>query len=303
MAVGAAGGGAQLAHRGREVVAVVVGAEVRQVAHAGEELGVGVDGVRGAQQGRVGRPVAQAAGDEEQAHRSECAGSVRRAMWLQREITLEPRPRGFHLVTREVERALPELSELEVGLCHLFIRHTSASLTHQRERLARRAARLRDVVRRGRARGLPRLDAHARGSRRHAGPHQGVAAGAVAVAARRARAPGPRDVAGRSTCASTATAAARARWWPPSTVSRAASRSACARSSRTSAGTPRGAGAMRSGSIGVSTTAPSTRSTRAARARGRAETTRSSAMSRKSRPTPSSAIHPGGSVPSATAAR
>ncbi len=50
-------------------------------------------------------------------------------MWLQREITLEPRPRGFHLVTREVERALPELSELEVGLCHLFILHTSASLT------------------------------------------------------------------------------------------------------------------------------------------------------------------------------
>ena len=37
-------------------------------------------------------------------------------MWRQREITLEPRPRGFHLVTREVERALPELSELEVGL-------------------------------------------------------------------------------------------------------------------------------------------------------------------------------------------
>ena len=50
-------------------------------------------------------------------------------MWLQREITLEPRPRGFHLVTREVERALPELSQLDVGLCHLFIRHTSASLT------------------------------------------------------------------------------------------------------------------------------------------------------------------------------
>ena len=50
-------------------------------------------------------------------------------MWLQREITLEPRPRGFHLVTREVESALPELGELAVGLCHLFIRHTSASLT------------------------------------------------------------------------------------------------------------------------------------------------------------------------------
>jgi secondary thiamine-phosphate synthase enzyme len=50
-------------------------------------------------------------------------------MWLQREITLEPRPRGFHLVTREVVAALPELRELEVGLCHLFILHTSASLT------------------------------------------------------------------------------------------------------------------------------------------------------------------------------
>ena len=50
-------------------------------------------------------------------------------MWLQREITLAPRPRGFHLVTREVEDALPELSELGVGLAHLFIRHTSASLT------------------------------------------------------------------------------------------------------------------------------------------------------------------------------
>jgi len=50
-------------------------------------------------------------------------------MWLQREITLEPRPRGFHLVTGEVEQALPELSQLDVGLCHLFIRHTSASLS------------------------------------------------------------------------------------------------------------------------------------------------------------------------------
>jgi secondary thiamine-phosphate synthase enzyme len=50
-------------------------------------------------------------------------------MWLQREIRLEARPRGFHLVTREVVQALPELRELRVGLCHLFIRHTSASLT------------------------------------------------------------------------------------------------------------------------------------------------------------------------------
>jgi secondary thiamine-phosphate synthase enzyme len=50
-------------------------------------------------------------------------------MWAQREITLRPRPRGFHLVTGEVEAALAELRELRVGLAHLFIQHTSASLT------------------------------------------------------------------------------------------------------------------------------------------------------------------------------
>ena len=50
-------------------------------------------------------------------------------MWIQREITLDPRPRGFHLVTREVLDALPELRELRVGLAHLLIQHTSASLT------------------------------------------------------------------------------------------------------------------------------------------------------------------------------
>jgi secondary thiamine-phosphate synthase enzyme len=50
-------------------------------------------------------------------------------MWLQRELTLEPRPRGFHLITREVLAALPELNEIGVGLMHLLLRHTSASLT------------------------------------------------------------------------------------------------------------------------------------------------------------------------------
>ena len=50
-------------------------------------------------------------------------------MWLQREITLRPRERGFHLVTREVLDELPELGELRVGMLQLFIRHTSASLT------------------------------------------------------------------------------------------------------------------------------------------------------------------------------
>ena len=50
-------------------------------------------------------------------------------MWLQRDLTLRPRPRGFHLVTREVEEGVPELGDLRVGLAHLFIRHTSAALT------------------------------------------------------------------------------------------------------------------------------------------------------------------------------
>ena len=50
-------------------------------------------------------------------------------MWIQREVTLEARPRGFHLVTREVEEAVPELRDLRVGMVHVFIRHTSASLT------------------------------------------------------------------------------------------------------------------------------------------------------------------------------
>jgi secondary thiamine-phosphate synthase enzyme len=50
-------------------------------------------------------------------------------MWIQHEITLAPRPRGFHLITREVVEALPELRDLQVGICQLFLRHTSASLT------------------------------------------------------------------------------------------------------------------------------------------------------------------------------
>jgi secondary thiamine-phosphate synthase enzyme len=49
-------------------------------------------------------------------------------MWAQREIALDPRPRGFHLVTREVLGALPEIGDVAVGLLHLLIQHTSASL-------------------------------------------------------------------------------------------------------------------------------------------------------------------------------
>jgi secondary thiamine-phosphate synthase enzyme len=50
-------------------------------------------------------------------------------VWVQREVTLQPQRRGFHLVTGEIESALPELSAVQVGIAHLFIRHTSASLT------------------------------------------------------------------------------------------------------------------------------------------------------------------------------
>jgi len=50
-------------------------------------------------------------------------------MWAQRELRLEGRSRGFHLVTGDVVEALPELGRLAVGLLHVFVRHTSASLT------------------------------------------------------------------------------------------------------------------------------------------------------------------------------
>ncbi|MEA2130319.1 MAG: hypothetical protein QOJ85_3210 [Solirubrobacteraceae bacterium] len=49
--------------------------------------------------------------------------------WSQHEITLKARPRGVHLVTSEIVEAVPELSDLRIGLAHLFLRHTSASLT------------------------------------------------------------------------------------------------------------------------------------------------------------------------------
>ena len=50
-------------------------------------------------------------------------------MWSQKTLTLKPRPRGFHLVTRELVEQLPELGRIQVGLAHFFILHTSASLT------------------------------------------------------------------------------------------------------------------------------------------------------------------------------
>src|SRR3954469_12408249 len=49
--------------------------------------------------------------------------------WIQRTITLAAHPRGFHLITRDVLAALPELARIRTGLLHVFIQHTSASLT------------------------------------------------------------------------------------------------------------------------------------------------------------------------------
>jgi hypothetical protein len=48
---------------------------------------------------------------------------------VQKEISLPAFPRGFHLVTRLIETEMPEIGEIDVGILHVFIQHTSASLT------------------------------------------------------------------------------------------------------------------------------------------------------------------------------
>jgi secondary thiamine-phosphate synthase enzyme len=49
--------------------------------------------------------------------------------WYQREVKLERYRRGFHLITDQVVSAMPELASVKIGLLHIFIMHTSASLT------------------------------------------------------------------------------------------------------------------------------------------------------------------------------
>ena len=49
-------------------------------------------------------------------------------MWIQRALRLEARPRGVHLITRDVLDAVPEVGEMRAGMLNVFIRHTSASL-------------------------------------------------------------------------------------------------------------------------------------------------------------------------------
>jgi secondary thiamine-phosphate synthase enzyme len=48
---------------------------------------------------------------------------------IQKEIILSPKKRGFHLITNEVLKAIPELKEIKAGIAQIFIKHTSASLT------------------------------------------------------------------------------------------------------------------------------------------------------------------------------
>ncbi len=48
---------------------------------------------------------------------------------MQRKVTLNPRSRGYHLVTDEISRQIAEIKDIEVGIAHIFIQHTSASLT------------------------------------------------------------------------------------------------------------------------------------------------------------------------------
>ncbi len=50
-------------------------------------------------------------------------------MWHQKEITLSPKSRGYHIITQEILREVPEIKQIKTGLAHIFIQHTSAGLT------------------------------------------------------------------------------------------------------------------------------------------------------------------------------
>lgn len=50
-------------------------------------------------------------------------------MWHQTKITLSPKSRGYHIITDEVLSKLPEIRNINTGIAHIFIQHTSASLT------------------------------------------------------------------------------------------------------------------------------------------------------------------------------
>ena len=49
--------------------------------------------------------------------------------WFQKTIMIEGKNRGFHLITNQILDQIPEISEFKIGMLHLFLKHTSASLT------------------------------------------------------------------------------------------------------------------------------------------------------------------------------
>jgi secondary thiamine-phosphate synthase enzyme len=50
-------------------------------------------------------------------------------MWYQTQITLSSKPRGYHIITEEVLSGIPEIKDIKTGIAHIFIKHTSASIT------------------------------------------------------------------------------------------------------------------------------------------------------------------------------
>lgn len=50
-------------------------------------------------------------------------------MWIQKEIKLSPKSRGYHIITDEILQEIPEIKDIKRGLAHIFIKHTSAALT------------------------------------------------------------------------------------------------------------------------------------------------------------------------------
>ena len=50
-------------------------------------------------------------------------------MWIQRNITIEKKQKGFHLITDQLIDQIPEINNIYIGLLHVFILHTSASIT------------------------------------------------------------------------------------------------------------------------------------------------------------------------------
>ncbi len=50
-------------------------------------------------------------------------------MWLQKNLTLKSKPRGFHLVTDEILSQVPEVRHIKIGMANFFLQHTSAALT------------------------------------------------------------------------------------------------------------------------------------------------------------------------------